>query len=349
MTQFSIFLIELKLSLKRWCTDTVIRRWCIGIVLALAALIACYRLIDGRTFQIHRNMPDTEIFDRPFGPVTFHVITYDVEQYGHDAYTLPVSDIFSGNPLPFTLHFPHAVGVPVIKIQYEGSTYFLGIDTTQTENFLLADGNLSSRTEKYYSRYNLLSMDFLSPNQPGDFQFSSSDDESREPVLAGLLGLSWLQKFDNVVIDYQAQQIRFNEPAISEHAVPMEKTAIWEYLFVRFSARGREETGIIDTASSTFVIRRDLGNVSKLPENFFLWRETINDLPEATHGMKAVKDVQVGSMNLGTIKAHDNLYWNYQGATRIKRMADYYSFLGYPLWQNHVIQLDFTDTVFRIK
>lgn len=250
MTQFSIFLIELKLSLKRWCTDTVIRRWCIGIVLALAALIACYRLIDGRTFQIHRNMPDTEIFDRPFGPVTFHVITYDVEQYGHDAYTLPVSDIFSGNPLPFTLHFPHAVGVPVIKIQYEGSTYFLGIDTTQTENFLLADGNLSSRTEKSYSRYNLLSMDFLSPNQP---------------------------------------------------------------------------------------------------ENFFLWRETINDLPEATHGMKAVKDVQVGSMNLGTIKAHDNLYWNYQGATRIKRMADYYSFLGYPLWQNHVIQLDFTDTVFRIK
>ena len=146
----------------------------------------------------------------------------------------------------------------------------------------------------------------------------------------GYLGLDWLWKYNNVVLDYVNGRIDYNQKPISETSVPMRFDPWNKIYYITFIFNGQELEGALDTGSySTKVNMGALGD-EKTDNGVYLVRDFV------------IGDVHYDDMEL---KGMDET----GGSEGAKSFFSKNNVLGYPCFKDHVIQLDFKNNVFRIK
>ena len=155
--------------------------------------------------------------------------------------------------------------------------------------------------------------------------------EPKKQLIDGWLGLSWMKFYDDILIDYVNNRIRYNQPPISDYDIPMcwNDKAENKYT-IPFTLNGKEMYGIIDTSSSLTWINTE--NLAGKEDKNGLY--TVNDF---SIGDVSYREMEVSSINV-VFDAEDSEKESVQN-----------NVLGYPCFKDHVIQLDFKNNVFRIK
>lgn len=326
------------------------------LFLCLFLMVAAYMLLSGRIFVLHWTREDSEIRYIPLGRSWIKIAAYDETVYSHEAYSLPAADLFSSDPIHFTLHCPGSINIPAIRVEFEGNTYFFMVDTGAFDNYGFPQGDVRdiNNTKGVYdflidTDNPKLILPFFCPGAEDGFTLIPSNDSSQLPFIAGLLGYSWMRTHDNIVFDYQNQIIYFDQPAITENSTPMTRAKSTKHWWIPFEAEGYTEIGIVDTGCFGFFISKNFKKGKEPPKNLTQYILSVPPIEKKFGFMKKIRDIKIGSVELGTIKAWENDTWREVTNDRAQRIADFYSILGASLWKNHVIQLDFRNQVFRIK
>jgi|GEM_PF-2600952 len=256
---------------------------------------------------------------------------------------------------PFTMyHSASTINWPVVRIKIGESYYHFLVDTGAPSNSfyskpdptmsVVKEGNARAfglDTEVNGLMRHISFTDFFA-NETG---FSSDRVD-------GLIGIDFMSIYDNVVFDYINRKIIFDAPPISEDDIPMvheHRSNFLQYI-IEFTVDGNKEYGLIDTGSSVFSVRekfgdgnypliKDLNRVIKLDGKPKL--ENINNF--------IAQDIHIGSVRY---KESIATPWNSKYLFCMdssRKFTKYTSVLGSPFWNDHIIQLDFYNDVFRIK
>ena len=219
---------------------------------------------------------------------------------------------------------------PVVRWQVNGQDLFMLVDTGAYNNFLFLNGIKKGLK-------GLIITDIL---KSPDMHFSVEINKLNYIIdpsclmtvgyevefIDGLLGLSWMKRYNNIVFDYINHRIDYNQPPITDYDIPMN----WNDVFgngyaIPFTFNGKEMYGCIDTGCyCTYV---NLGIIGE---------------EKGDDGVYVVNDFSIG-----------NIKYENMTITQAKEgaMDDFAknNILGYSCFKDHVIQLDFKNNVFRIK
>ena len=149
----------------------------------------------------------------------------------------------------------------------------------------------------------------------------------------GILGVNFLEQYNNVVFDYKNKTVKYNTKPISTNVIPMKK--IDRLYYIPFSIGKDVFWGLIDTGNTCFLISEDSKLLTK-------------DLTSYTDYI-TVEEVKIGNLTYDNLQALFASHIKYNGNTRSKEYIKYKYILGYPFFKDHIIQLDFENNVFRIK
>ena len=223
---------------------------------------------------------------------------------------------------------------PVVRWRLNGQDLFMVVDTGSPDNYLIKNGIkkglkgfiasdiMSNPDIRFLVEVNKLTY-ILDPVGTGTVGYDCE-------YFDGLLGLTWMTKYNNIVFDYVNKRIDYNQPPISDYDIPMVYGNYSKTYYVPFTFNGKEMLGLIDTGSyATFVNLPIIGE--KKDDN----------------GLYIVHDFCIGNVSYENmeIKAGDEVISN-EGAMRTFAEDNV---LGYSCFKDHVIQLDFKNNVFRIK
>lgn len=244
----------------------------------------------------------------------------------------------NSNIMPFSLR-GHGMQQlhPVIKLIMDNQPYYFAVDTGSNCNVF--------GTEDIYNKF------LKEYNYSSEYKIRYySEVNSDYPFIDGILGLPFLKNHKNVTIDYQRQLFIFDDIEISETTIPM-KTLYKGLYFIEFTTEGKTEYGLIDTGGIYFVIRPGFGRTpvlqdSKQIQDYIKGTSTVEMKPTAFKKHKI--------LNIGDVQLHDVVSINgdseqIAALPDAQRFLQVFNNLGTQVFQDHVIQLDFENQVFRIK
>ncbi len=271
----------------------------------------------------------------------------------------PYSNCFA--IFPFTLNY--AQSKPIMRI----NNSFILIDTGAVDTFVgekgLADlfqDNYEMVMRNYDSRpqganvhiLNLIVGYWNIPSYNGaikqipfhfsDYPFTQFD---------GIIGENTFMQFSNVIIDYKNKLIVFDGEPIDSENIPMiiDEEGL---CFIEFLCDGRKEIGLIDTGADNFVLRSTY--FEKGCGFNHITKEQIEELKKLEVKNTPAQDILFNSVKIGKTE-----YKKQSGLlasdSRIKmtdeargRLTEY-SLLGFPIFKDKIIQLDYKNRVFRIS
>ena len=225
---------------------------------------------------------------------------------------------------------------PAIRWNINGNEVFMLVDTGAAYNYItkrktakkLLDGIFNKiELSKNYGDYEI---DFNVRFPKDDFDYilnpcyiSWYDMQGQD----GLLGLTWMEKYNNIVIDYKKCRIDYNQPPISETDIPMSKDVKYKRQYsIYFTIDGIETYGMIDTGNPFTHLSLD-----------------VYGLERDENGLYIIDDLCIGDIHYKNFKPDDPSEVGGSSAFSTENV------LGYPCFKDHVIQLDFKNNVFRIK
>ncbi len=231
------------------------------------------------------------------------------------------------------------IHAPTIKYKINGVELFMVVDTGANRHALLNSKPVQNLVKKDLSSNEAYSLAKKSKYYAIYFYF---DEEPSFPYILdpngifstgmkknnfdGLLGLPYLQKNRNVVFDYINNTMSFNEEPICDNSLPMyrNKDELW---FTPIECNGVKTNALIDTGCNLLFINKNKKRIIGEDKyaNVKLGNVEINDL-----FLGSDKDVTSNE------KAKNGNYKNE-------------NIIGYSVFKDHVIQLDFENNVFRIK
>ena len=265
--------------------------------------------------------------------------------------------------LPFTLNYTQSGCYPIIKI----NNSFLLLDTganftcvsekgvldlfynsyevvKQQKMLMQEDGNINICNQQI-GYWTIPSYDGANKNIP--FYYTNYDFS----IFDGLIGQDCFTEFSNIIIDYKNKVIVFDGENIKGEEMPMFIDA--EGLcFIEFTCNGIKETGLIDTGSQYFILRSSFFekaceyshmSASEIEE---LKNRKIN-LTEPTNYL--FREVKIGTNRYKKMKAKLASDSQIQMSDEARGRLSEYSSLGFPFFENKIIQLDFRNKIFRIK
>ncbi|MBO4727675.1 MAG: hypothetical protein J5631_04565 [Spirochaetaceae bacterium] len=264
---------------------------------------------------------------------------------------------------PFTLNYTQPASYPIIKINNsfllldtganitcvgEKGMYDLFYDSYENvmsqKNLITSDGN--------FNIYNQQIGYWTIPSYDGGFQnipfyFSNYDF----PKFDGIIGEDCFKSFSNIIIDYKNKLIVFDGEPIKGEEIPMliDEEGL---CFIEFSCNGNKEIGLIDTGSGDFILRSSF--FEKSCEYNHNTIEKIKELKSRRVKLSEPVNYVFQEVTIGKIK-YKKLTAKLASDPRIQ-MADEargrlteYSTLGFPFFENKIIQLDYKNKVFRIQ
>ncbi len=226
---------------------------------------------------------------------------------------------------------------PVIKLMLDDKPYYFIIDSGASVNVF--------SSEEIFSKF-LAEYDNSSRYKARYYCKVYSD----YPYVDGILGLPFLRTHKNVVVDYNQQNIIFDSDAICDDEVPM-KNLYENFCFIEFTIDGKKEYGLIDTGGVYFSLRPGFGKKLAFLDSNQIRKYLTGDssiIRKPTHFKKH------RTLCIGTVELHDVVSIN-GDSEKIAALPDAQRFLqvfnnlGTLVFQDHVIQLDFENQVFRIK
>ena len=224
---------------------------------------------------------------------------------------------------------------PTVRWNINGSEVFMIVDTGAHSNYISKRktakkllGGMFKKIE-FSENYGDYEIDFKFRFPQDDFDYilnpryiSWYDMQGQD----GLLGLDWMENYNNIVIDYKNCRIDYNQRPISDTDIPMTKNIYkWQYS-IPFMLNGREVYGMIDTGNPFTHLSLDV---------FGLERDE--------NGLYIVDDMCIGDIHYKNFRPDDPSEVGGSNAFNITNV------LGYPCFKDHVIQLDFKNNVSRIK
>ncbi len=239
--------------------------------------------------------------------------------------------------IPFSTTLIH---VPTIKYKINGVELFMVVDTGSDRHVLLNSKPVQNLVKKDLSSNEAYSLAKKSKYYAIYFYF---DEEPSFPYMLdpngifstgmkknnfdGLLGLPYLQKNRNVVFDYINNTMSFNEEPICDNSLPMHrnKDDLW---YTTIECNGIKTNALIDTGSQDMFVNKSnakhaIGNNTNI--NVMI-------------GNIEIKNVFVSSI--------ENTITNEKTKNGTLKNEN---IIGYSVFKDHVIQLDFEHNVFRIK
>ncbi len=265
--------------------------------------------------------------------------------------------------LPFTLNYTKSGSCPIIKI----NNSFLLLDTganyscvgekalqnlfydnyenvMKQKNLITTDGNFNIFNQSI-GYWTIPSYDGGYQNIPfyfSNYNFSAFD---------GIIGEDCFKKFSNIIIDFKNKVIVFDGETIMGEEIPMliDEEGL---CFIEFSCNGNKEIGLIDTGSDAFILRSSF--FEKACEYNHNTIEKIEELKKRevkiTEPMNYVfQDVSIGKMKYKKLSAKLASDSRIQMADEARGRLTEYSTLGFPFFENKIIQLDYKNKVFRIQ
>ena len=263
---------------------------------------------------------------------------------------------------PFTLNYTQPASYPIIKINNsfllldtganitcvgEKGMYDLFYDSYENvmsqKNLITSDGN--------FNIYNQQIGYWTIPSYDGGFQnipfyFSNYDF----PKFDGIIGEDCFKSFSNIIIDYKNKLIVFDGEPIKGEEIPMliDEEGL---CFIEFSCNGNKEIGLIDTGSDDFILRSSF--FEKSCEYNHKTIEKIKELKSRKVKLSEPVNYVFQEVRIGKIK-YKKLTSKLASDPRIQiadeargRLTEY-STLGFPFFENKIIQLDYKNKVFRI-
>ncbi|MBR6216843.1 MAG: hypothetical protein IKQ84_10555 [Spirochaetaceae bacterium] len=265
--------------------------------------------------------------------------------------------------LPFTLNYTQPASYPIIKINNSFLLLDTGANYTCVGEKALQD-LFYDNYENVMKQKNLITTDgnfnifnqsigyWTIPSYSGDYQnipfyFSNYNFSAFD----GIIGEDCFKKFSNIIIDYKNKVIVFNGEAIKGEELPMliDEEGL---CFIEFLCNGKKETGLIDTGSDDFILRSSF--FEKPCEYNHNTIEKIEELKKRevkiTEPMNYVfQDVSIGKMKYKKLSAKLASDSQLQMADEARGRLTEYSTLGFPFFENRIIQLDYKNKVFRIQ
>lgn len=265
--------------------------------------------------------------------------------------------------LPFTLNYTQSACYPIIKI----NNSFLLLDTganytcvsekgvhdlfynsyefvMQQKELIKEDGNINICNQQI-GYWTIPSYDGAYKNIP--FYYTNYNFN----LFDGLVGEDCFTEFSNIIIDYKNKVIVFDGETINGEEVPMfiDEQGL---CFIEFACNGIKEIGLIDTGSQFFILRSSF--FEKACDYKHITFDKIEELKKRKIILTEPKDylfreVTIGKERYKKIKAKLASDSQLQISDEARGRLTEYSVLGFPFFENKVIQLDYKNKVFRIK
>ena len=288
------------------------------------------------------------------------------------------------NTFYFTLNYPACYGCPVIRYPLDGKNMLFLVDTGSSKNYITKTGlkcffdseeeleNYMIRNFYLYKNGNennysgaskQLFNEFTKAIESGEYEpvFSSEDfyiDYTDAMYLYGTIGQEYLRKYDRVTFDFIENKIEFNgSPLINARTVEfkeeeyvIDRTRVSVYIPFEFNGIG--EWGILDTGSPVFTPRNGFGK-----NNFDFDFTTSQDYSKySTVRVKKripkinnYSGIKIGDNEYSMIKGlYSNIYgsgFNKGAQLKLQKICN----LGCIFFYDHIIQIDYSEKVLRIK
>ena len=224
---------------------------------------------------------------------------------------------------------------PVVRWNLNGAELFMIVDTGCYDDLLWRNGIKKALPD------DIVTSSYKDPNVLMKAEIENAD-YTLDPYayraggwegifVDGCLGLPWMEKYNNIVLDYVNNRIDYNQPPITDYDIPMNYGGVIDKGYcIPFTFNGKEMYGMIDTGC--FGIFVNLGIIGE---------------EKGDGGVYIVHDFSIGNLHYESVKIEDgNSGTSAEGAEWVFAKNNV---LGYPCFKDHVIQMDFKNNVFRIK
>lgn len=272
--------------------------------------------------------------------------------------------------LRFCLDYPGYDKVPVVKINFSDLDFYFVVDTGSTVNTFNRNGiNKIMSYEEYKEIVEALlnkevNDEFLKEFQLGGMNVTWHNEQTGELIEVaftgeygdenaydGILGLPFLRMHKNVCFDYVKKEISFDTGKICDNEIPMIPFIQNSLYYINFKVDEKYERGLIDTGNSVLVTRKNfLKDDEYLTDDdlikYIIYGENINI---GSKGKKNIRNLNIGYVNYPKLQSVQYNNVRSKASQTTRRFASIYSSLGYSCFANHIIQLDFENSLFRIK
>lgn len=247
---------------------------------------------------------------------------------------------------------------PVVTIEDSGLIFYFLVDTGSTQSYVNENfcKKINLRPEEYDNFEGGIVTLYIEDSR---YLIDEKEHVLKMPVkksevfmekeIDGLLGIDFLSQYENVVFDYKRKKIKFNQLPINNYPIEMYKD-ISDTFYFFYSLDGIKDYGLLDTGCDSFIVR----------ENYQTDYAEVSDdeIREIRNGPNLVKKkmdkVHFNKIDIGKI-SYKNMYGYFAIDERVKMNATaekvhrIRSIIGYSFFRNHIIQLDFKNSLFYIN
>lgn len=341
------------------------------LLFTIAAILQLFPLISCKT--VHEVLANTKFDEKLAAPQLHKDIPHQIEA---DAI------------YPFTLNHKAQYGCPVINFKQNDKDFFAQVDTGSPINIITNHGletlgynvddfiendllpvyvNYKIKDAELLEKYNLKEKNTVKKLRKileKDFKYGlmiSFTDENKnnwwysehsKSKLDCILGEEFLKNYKSVTFDFTENLMIFNGAKIEGNEVP------FKYInytpAINFEYNGLTELGIIDTGNYTFSPRSNFGKLAADIENF----DTENLSLETTKNYKIKRKapfvhtyngIKICDIEFNNIKGVYSTIWFSTYAKNAQILLQFYNGIGCELFQNHIIQIDYENMLFRMK
>lgn len=227
--------------------------------------------------------------------------------------------------IPFTLDYPGNLGMPVIKQKIRKKDFYFVVDTGGSGNLLTSQGikKIEEIFKKKCDDENI---------KLGKYNFSMNDTDIYGKNIDGILGYRFLLNFNTVTFDYYKKYIYLNKHINIEKMQPMEIRR--KHLYTQLLYDNKTYDALIDTGCNSIFVNRNF-----IEENF------IEDNLMNFHYI----DLSVYNTYYKNLKVFSFKYKEWMGEDSVKKAMEESCFLGYAIFKNHILYLDFENLMFGIE
>lgn len=196
------------------------------------------------------------------------------------------------------------------------------------------------------------------------FNFTDSQNNewsygfNRSSPLDGTLGLAFLQQYNQVTFDFINNELILGDEKLEGQTVPMlilhQDGGFTNHPFIKFTYKGKEETGLIDTGNYTFSPRSYFGKDKDLFDPNVIPVANVEDLKNYKIKRRApivhtYNDIEICGVEFNKIKGVYSTIWFSTYSKGAQISLQYVNGLGCEFFRDHVIQFDFENSEFLLQ
>lgn len=282
--------------------------------------------------------------------------------------------------IPFTCEKDGRISVLFSDDQFN---YLFFLDTASTDNVLFNNG-YSKLSEKLGTDIKESLIEYLTQNNPdkskaeinayaeeyiktAGIQFNIGDLKYKDFAVPevtfvyrpeenskidfekydGIINLDFFGDVKNILIDYKDKKIKINSDEKLKYSVSYEKFTQLNLYLVEVSLNGVKQQALIDTGASCLFLRDNYKDSSHITEE-----KLLNSLQQAkadSHAESKIKvKLQIGRWEEKITGIYPDIN-NYNLTDNAGKVLQNINLLGYDVFKNHKIQIDFNSKEFRIE